>query len=177
MSSQLCDADAPDGRRAACTDRCRAARVLVSDGWLRHGQTLVVHDHDAWERWLERTVRLLLDRLAASLQARAVVHTGPLVVDLLAVTVRVGDRPVRLSPAEWRVLERLAACPGALVSRPVLIAAAWDDAAERALAEADMHRLRVVVARLRRKLGPAAGLVETHAGLGYRLLAVDPEVA
>jgi DNA-binding response OmpR family regulator len=70
---------------------------------------------------------------------------------------------------EWRVLEVLAANAGWVVPHERLLARAWgrED-------PADIDSLRVIVRRLRAKLGDDVArprYIETVRGLGYRLIA------
>jgi DNA-binding response OmpR family regulator len=76
--------------------------------------------------------------------------------------VQVDDAVVRLTPRERRLLEAMLATPGAVLSKERLAATAWDD-------PVDGHTVEVTVNRLRRKLGPAAGAVETTNRRGYRI--------
>jgi DNA-binding response OmpR family regulator len=94
-------------------------------------------------------------------------HFGSLVIDAQAQTVSLDDRPIDLSAQEFALLLALSRRPGAIVSRARLEEAlySWDQAVESNTIEVQIHRLR-------RKLG--ARTVETHRGLGYRL--VEPEV-
>ncbi len=79
---------------------------------------------------------------------------------------RRGDRPLSLTNKEFAVLHRLLTAGGAVVSRRELVAAAWDEVVEPASNVVD-----VVVARLRRKLGPPPVL---HARRGTGFLLGDP---
>jgi len=67
---------------------------------------------------------------------------------------------------ERDVLGVLIRRPGAVVPKRLLLAQVWGDA------QADPHALEVAVARLRRRLGPAAGGLQTVVRRGYRLDAV-----
>lgn len=77
--------------------------------------------------------------------------------------VRRDGVPLTLTGKEFAVLRRLLAEPGAPVRREELTAAAWDE-----LVPPASNVLEVVVAQLRRKLGPPA-LVHTVRGVGYLL--------
>ncbi|HEX6904057.1 MAG TPA: response regulator transcription factor [Thermoanaerobaculia bacterium] len=85
-----------------------------------------------------------------------------LVVDLGRREVRMDDRPVPLTPNEFRLLEILARAPGRAFTRSELVERAfgWDyEGMERTV---DAH-----VKNLRRKLGPGSW-IETVFGVGYR---------
>ena len=93
---------------------------------------------------------------------------GSLVIDTLGQTVLLGERSVDVSAQEFALLLALSRRPGAIVSRTRLEEAlySWDQSIDSNTIEVQIHRLR-------RKLG--ARTVETHRGLGYRL--VEPEAA
>jgi DNA-binding response OmpR family regulator len=85
-----------------------------------------------------------------------------------------GGSPGRLTPGEAALVAALAAQPGAVLSRQMLLGAVArrpDEVYERVV---DVH-----VANLRRKLGDDAGepwLIETVPASGYRLVApLDPQ--
>lgn len=71
---------------------------------------------------------------------------------------------LRLTRSECALLRALAAAPRKLLSRSRLLSAVHTDAAQ-----AGARSIDVVVARLRRKLGPARGVITAERGLGYRL--------
>ncbi|UCH24470.1 MAG: response regulator transcription factor [Trueperaceae bacterium] len=116
-------------------------------------------------RKLMARVQAVLRRSLPAQHARAVHRIGALEVDAYSMVVRVGGRPVDLTPTEFRLLHHLASTPGRAISRNELYEAALpeSDAYERAV---DTH-----LANLRRKLGGAGadGLIETVRGIGYRL--------
>ena len=124
-------------------------------------------------------VRAVLRRLdlKAPVERNAAYRNGPLEVDLEAREARLDGRRLRLTAMEWRVLEVLAANAGWVVPHDRLLARAWgrED-------PADIDSLRVIIRRLRAKLGDDVArprYVETVRGLGYRLIAsrdrVSPE--
>jgi two-component system, OmpR family, response regulator len=77
-----------------------------------------------------------------------------------------GDRRVRLTPLEFRLLATLAARPGDVVRRAALVAAGWPDGAI-----VHDNTLDAYLARLRRKLREADASVgiTTARGIGYSL--------
>ena len=77
-----------------------------------------------------------------------------------------GERSVRLTPTEFRLLGALAAQAERAVSRRELVRAAWP-----AGAVVHDNTIDVYLARLRRKLGMLAGApaITTVHGVGYRL--------
>ena len=116
-------------------------------------------------------VRAVLRRLdlKAPVGRTAAYRNGALEIDLEAREARLEGRRLRLTAMEWRVLEVLAAHAGWVVPHDRLLARAWgrED-------PADIDSLRVIVRRLRAKVGDDVTLpryIETVRGLGYRLIA------
>jgi two-component system KDP operon response regulator KdpE len=114
----------------------------------------------------------LLARLRAALRhgltregAEPVLRAGPLEVDLLRRRVRVEGAPVTLTPREYALLALLARHAGRVVTHGQLLTGVWGPAHTH-----DTQYLRVYVGHLRQKLGPAAGLLRTESGVGYRLM-------
>lgn len=105
-------------------------------------------------------VRGLIRRTAGHLSP--VLSVGGLSLDTSRMTAMVNDRPVRLSPLEFRFLDILAHRPGQPVSAGEIAEALYgvDDAN-------DANAVEALVARLRRKLG--AEMIETRRGFGYML--------
>lgn len=119
-----------------------------------------------------------LSRRAVPHADEPVVRLGDVTVDLAARSVsrREGgaDRPVRLTPTEWRMLEILARNPGRLVTRQTLLTDIWGSDHV-----SDSGYLRLYMAQLRKKLErvPAEPrYLLTESGMGYRLVIDDPEV-
>lgn len=86
---------------------------------------------------------------------------GGLHIDFAAHQVSVGDRPVGLTPAEFRMLRTLAENEGRLCSRGALAATSNARAASRGI---DMR-----ISRIRRKLAGAGLVIDCVRGEGYRL--------
>lgn len=91
-------------------------------------------------------------------------RVGRLELDPVRLQARCGERPLELTIAELRLLERLAEAPGRVWRRGELLAATGAPDREAHERTADAH-----VKNLRRKLGPCGTLLETVRGLGYRL--------
>jgi DNA-binding response OmpR family regulator len=79
--------------------------------------------------------------------------------------VRVSERPVSLTPTEFRLLAALVRHPAQILSPEQLLAQAWQDPAG-----IGPDRVKFAVMRLRRKLGQhgAGGPIEAVRGFGYR---------
>jgi DNA-binding response OmpR family regulator len=116
-----------------------------------------------WPEELLARVKARLRR-PALLNPEGTLDLGRLRVNVDGRSIAVDDEPVELTRVEFDLLLALARRPGAAVSRGWLVDHVLDherDGTERTL---DVH-----VSRLRKKLGPAGGLVATVWGVGYRL--------
>jgi DNA-binding response OmpR family regulator len=92
-----------------------------------------------------------------------VLRHGDLELDVGRHEARRGDRVLTLTAKEFMVLERLLAANGEPVRRTELIAIAWDE-----LVPPASNVLDVLIAQLRRKLGPPS-VLHTIRGVGYLL--------
>lgn len=115
------------------------------------------------------SVKLLLARIAALLRrdhaARAqheVLASGPIVLDRTRHEVTVEGRPATLTATEFRALAALMAGGGRVLERGQLIDAALGENAAVTDRTIDVH-----IAALRKKLGTAAGCIQTIRGVGY----------
>ncbi|OLO02665.1 response regulator [Salinicola socius] len=92
---------------------------------------------------------------------------GELTIDLARHRIVRGEEAVHLTPREFSVLAMLARQPDRVVTQHQLLAEIWGPVHVH-----DTHYLRIVVSRLRQKLGDdpdAPRLIQTEAGIGYRL--------
>jgi len=89
---------------------------------------------------------------------------GPLTLDLMNQRLSIGEKEVRLTATESRLLATLAVEPGRVVSRADLLREVWQYGSGADTRTVDTH-----VRRLRAKLGGAATLLQTFRGVGYRL--------
>jgi two-component system OmpR family response regulator len=94
------------------------------------------------------------------------VQSAGLSLDPTSFEASCGERQIRLTPTEFRLLGALAAQAQRAVSRRELIRAAWPEGAV-----VHDNTIDVYLARLRRKLRelPGAPAITTVHGLGYRL--------
>lgn len=100
-------------------------------------------------------------------------ETGELRVDLLARTVHIGGRPVKLTPIEYRLLTMLVRHAGRVLTHRQILREVWGPTAVE-----QTHYIRVYMAQLRRKIerDPARpALLLTEVGVGYRLRVVEDE--
>jgi len=75
----------------------------------------------------------------------------------------VAGNPVALTAKEFRLLEELMSRPGRVMTRRQLLDDVWGSEIAVTERTIDTH-----LKRLREKLGPAGGLIETVRGVGYR---------
>ncbi|HKQ31036.1 MAG TPA: response regulator transcription factor [Burkholderiales bacterium] len=109
----------------------------------------------------------LLARVKA-LQHRTSIGTlraGPIEMDLLHGTVRVGGRQISLTGKEFNLLRRLLEAKGRILTRSILRETVWEHEFGHRF---DTRTVDVHVGRLRRKLGPAGRYIITVRGTGYR---------
>lgn len=121
----------------------------------------------------------LLARLRAALRhaatrdgEAAAVTTGGLTIDTVRRTVARDGERIHLTPKEYDLLHVLARNVGKVVTQKHLLSAVWG-----ASLSADAQYLRVLVSQLRQKIDappPTPSLIETEAGVGYRLRETDP---
>ncbi|MCC6830589.1 MAG: response regulator transcription factor [Thermoleophilia bacterium] len=109
--------------------------------------------------------RRLMDR--ADREAAATREVGDLRLDLVRRTIAVGDRPVDLTPLEFRLVAVLAERPGQVVTRREIVAQVW-----RSTHPGDRRACDVHVKNVRRKLERDPAHPErlvTVRGVGYML--------
>jgi len=105
---------------------------------------------------------------AASARAGPIV-VGALEIDTRAHRVHVNGERVRVTPMQMRLLVHLASRRDEVVSRADLLRDVWGYQVDIQTRTIDIH-----VQRLRLRLGPAAALITTVRGVGYRM-SEDPE--
>jgi len=156
-----------DWRLPGCTDLCRQQRVVLIGSF--GVTTLALHSPDSHEQY---GVAVGLANAAEPLPEIA---TGPLRIDQSDQRVYLDGEPVPLSPTEWRIVSVLARQIGRLVEKQAIVRAVWGSSwiVEGRLPEhQNGHLVRVNMARIRAKLGPARAIISTRPGMGYTLLAV-----
>ena len=90
---------------------------------------------------------------------------GPLGLDVATHRFYVEGREVPLTTLEFRLMEHLLARVGRVQTREQLLEEVWGMSSHLETRTIDTHILR-----LRDKLGPARGYLETVRGVGYRLV-------
>jgi two-component system OmpR family response regulator len=117
--------------------------------------------------FIELLARLeALARRADPSRRLAVLRLGDLELDTLGRTASRAGKPVRLQRREFLLLERLVRNAGQVVTRSMLIEAAWEYDFEPRGNIVDMH-----IHRLRQKVdeGFSYSLIETVPGAGYTI--------
>lgn len=121
---------------------------------------------------MARLRALLRDRALAGADAACPLYDdGRLRIDLARREVRLDGEHVALTPKEFAVLTLLLRHAGRVVTQPQLLREVWG-----ASHAADSQYLRIVIGKLRQKLGddPAAPRwLKTEPGVGYRFLVRD----
>jgi two-component system KDP operon response regulator KdpE len=116
---------------------------------------------------LSARLRVLL-RLKSDSERSPVFDDGHLQIDLGLRRISVDGSPVVLSRKEWALLAVLLKHAGRVVTQPQLLREIWGPAHVE-----DTHYLRILVAKLRVKLGEDAAApryLQTEAGVGLRFL-------
>jgi two-component system phosphate regulon response regulator PhoB len=115
-------------------------------------------------------VGAVLRRLAGpAVSSGSVLVAGPVTIDRAAHRVTVNARDIELTATEYKLLLILAERRGRVQTRAQLLETVWEAHPSIQTRTVDMH-----VQRLRSKLGPAADLLETVRGFGYRFRAGEP---
>ncbi len=109
-------------------------------------------------------VKAVLRRTAGPERAADLIEVGELRLDVAGHRLFVCGEEVMLTATEFRLLERLMASPGRVLTRNTLLADAWGYSSDVDSRTVDTH-----VRRLRRKLAAEADRIETVIGVGYRL--------
>jgi two-component system phosphate regulon response regulator PhoB len=114
-------------------------------------------------------VTALANRLAerrarpATSDPGGVLKVGPIELDPVTHDVKINGVPTQLRPLEYKLLQLLVSDPGRVFSREELLEQVWEMRGDINTRTVDVH-----VRRLRVSLGPAADVIETVHGFGYR---------
>lgn len=114
-------------------------------------------------------VKAILRRTSGELSASANNSDTPrgLKIDAARCEVSVNGRALELTRYEFRLLSVLAARPGRVFSRDVLMEQAWEDPGSSTDRTVDAH-IKSLRAKLR-EVAPDVEFIKTHRGLGYSL--------
>ncbi len=117
----------------------------------------------------------LLARIRAVLRRRVpepettLLELGRLTLDTGTYRVHFGDQPIKLGPTEFKLLHYLMRNAERVHTRAQLLDRVWGDHVFIEERTVDVH-----VKRLRESMGPAAPMIETVRGAGYRITAHAP---
>ena len=177
------DLGLPDGEGAQFVEDFRAwssAPVLVLSARSTENDKIGVLDAGA-DDYLTKPfsvgellarVRALLRRGRNGAEAEAaLVAFGDVEVDFSRRQVTRGGELVKLTPIEYRLLGVLIANAGKVLTHQYILRRVWGSSLP-----SDVASLRVFMVALRKKLESAPGTphyIQTHVGIGYRLLRED----
>lgn len=116
-------------------------------------------------------IRVLLRNASRASDAEPVYDDGVLRIDLARREVQLRGQPVALTRKEFALLSLLARQPGRLLTQPQLLREMWGPTHAD-----DAHYLRILVGKLRHKLGDAAAApryILTEPGVGLRFQAQE----
>ena len=115
-------------------------------------------------RELTLRVKSILSRRTGPAPVVRNASVGEITFDLDGHEVKVKDKRVDLTAAEFKLLAALFRQPGRVFSRDELVGIVWGAETEIEIRTVDTH-----LRRLRGKLGSAAEHIQTVRGFGYRL--------
>ena len=122
-----------------------------------------------------RVTQRRLNLLASDGINSPVFVNGPLKIDFSAGCVWLGENELHLTPIEYKLLCVLAHNVGKVLTHTSITQQIWGSTQEN-----DIASLRVYMAALRKKLERcpnAPHLIQTHVGVGYRMLRVENDEA
>ena len=122
---------------------------------------------------LRVTQRRLAALQADTVEAQSVYTNGELTIDYAAGCAYLRGEELHLTPGEYKLLCLLAKNTGKVLTHAFITRQIWGRSWDN-----DIASLRVFMATLRKKLeqGPdSPQYIQTHIGVGYRMLRVDAE--
>ena len=120
---------------------------------------------------LRVTQRRLLLLKSSNDVGKPVFQNGELKIDYAAGCVYLNDEEMHLTPIEYKLLCLLSHNVGKVLTHTYITMQIWGSSREN-----DIASLRVFMATLRKKLEPEKTdpqYIQTHIGIGYRMLRVD----
>lgn len=118
-----------------------------------------------------RVTQRRLSRMQGETEQEAVFTNGQLKIDYAAGCVYMDEEELHLTPIEYKLLCLLSRNVGKVLTHTYITQKIWGSSWEN-----DVASLRVFMATLRRKLekGPdAPQYIQTHIGVGYRMVRVE----
>ncbi|WP_413577908.1 response regulator [Bdellovibrio sp. HCB290] len=116
-------------------------------------------------------MRVALRHSSGVVASKTELRSGPLVVDIPGHTVLVDGEMIKLTATEFNIVKVLIKYKGKVVTHRMLLNEIWGPNSVE-----HTHYLRVYVGAVRKKLKTREDipdLIETEAGVGYRLLDLD----
>lgn len=120
-------------------------------------------------------VRVLLRQRVAGGELSKPFDDGRLRIDVVRRQVQLSGEPVALSRKEFALLVLLLRHAGRVVTQPHLLKEIWGPSHEE-----DTHYLRILVGKLRHKIGDDAAApryISTEPGVGLRFIGQEPQEA
>ena len=116
-----------------------------------------------------RRVQFMQEHAASG---ESVFENGDLKIDFAAGCVFVGKEEIHLSPIEYKLLCLMAHNVGKVLTHNLILKEVWQNTLPN-----DTPSLRVYMATLRKKVEPPLGqkLIQTHVGIGYRMMRLPEE--
>ena len=105
--------------------------------------------------------------LRRNLEPEKILNYGPLKIDKKKKVIFLKEKPLTLTPTEYKILEFLLENPERVVGREELIRIIWPVEKEYYSRVLDAY-----ICRLRTKLGKYGKIIETVRGFGYRLVQI-----
>ena len=118
-----------------------------------------------------RVTQRRLALMAESQPRQSVYENGPLRIDFVSGCAFLHEEELHLTPIEYRLLNLLAANTGKVLTHRYILQKVWGSSWEN-----DVGSLRVYMATLRRKLEKspdAPRFIQTHIGIGYRMMKLE----
>lgn len=118
-----------------------------------------------------RVTERRLAMMQSDLPAAAVFSNGQLRIDYAAGCAYLGEEELHLTPIEYKLLCLLSKNVGKVLTHTFITQKIWGSSWEN-----DVASLRVFMATLRKKLEKEPGApqyIQTHIGVGYRMLRVE----
>ena len=122
---------------------------------------------------LRTTQRRISIMYSDNVQSESSFENGELKIDFAAGCAYLGEEELHLTPIEYKLLCILAKNEGKVLTHTYITEKIWGSCFE-----SDVASLRVFMATLRKKLEKKPGspqYIQTHIGVGYRMLKVDGE--
>jgi two-component system KDP operon response regulator KdpE len=118
-------------------------------------------------------IEAILRRQSASadLEVTAVYRNGPLYVNLETREVKLNDKPIDLTPIEYKLLITLIRNEGKALTHSHMLKQVWGPAYEN-----ERHYLKLYIWYLRQKIEKDSSnpkFIQTERGVGYRLVRLD----